>query len=301
MVDRLLQSILESSYKNIEIIVIDDFSNDLTYQYLEKKYKENKRILVQRNKKNLFTAGSRNVGFRHAKGEFVFFIDDDNLVDAKTIEFLAKALLDDATIGEVGPVNYSFDNKTRILWAGTKRNMYSSFTSQSRNLSEFGTRKIWETDDVPNAFMVRASAIKKNKISFNSFFGIMYEESDYAYKIKKAGYSIRVVRNAKIFHDTENTSKGAKSKNYMYHFMTDPRRPYVFARNRLVFHKTYSSRVQLLSILLIWMWFFTIYYSLKIFSYSGKFSILRRLQLVWQYLKGDFAGIGFIVRKRNLY
>ena len=167
---------------------------------------------------------------------------------------------------------------------------------------EYMKQKIWDTEDVPNAFIVRADAIKKYGLSFCEKYGIMYEDCDFAYRIRNAGYKIQVVREAKVYHDIEGSSEDGKRKDYMYHFMNDPRRPFVFARNRIIFHSLYSSKLQMVSILLVWIWFFTAYYAYKIFCYSGvgSFSLERRVRLVFQYLKGDIDGLLFIIRKEQL-
>jgi GT2 family glycosyltransferase len=299
MLDRLLMSTLKSTYKNIEIIVIDDASSDGTFEYIKQKYK---KVKIFRNKKNLFTAGSRNTGFKKATGDFVFFIDDDNILDRFAVERMVGEFLKDDSIGELGPVNYSPYNKRKILWARTMRNVWLSKTNQSRSLVEFGNAKIWETADVPNAFMVRTSAVRDNKIFFREKYGIMYEESDYAYRIRQVGFKIMVVRDAKIYHDIENELEGDKGKDYMYHFMEDKRRPYVFARNRIIFHSIFSSRPQFLSIIFIGIWIFVVYYSYKILFYNGigEFGLLHRIGLVASYLKGTLDGISFVVSGQHL-
>ena len=77
------------------------------------------------------------------------------------------------------------------------------------------------------------------------YYGIMYEESDFAYRIRNLGYKVMVVKGAKIYHDIEISEKGEKRKDYMSHFMEDKRRLFVFGRNRLIFHSIYSNRFQL--------------------------------------------------------
>lgn len=300
MVIRLLTSILEGTYKNIEIIVIDDASSDGTYEYISEKFIKNKRIQILRNKVNLFAAGSRNVGLKKAKGEFIFFVDDDNVLDKRAISLFVELFQKDITIGELGPVNYSYLQKKRITWLCTKRNMATSKTNQSRSIREFGTLKNWETDDVPNAYIARTSIMKKHKIFFREKYGIMYEESDLAYRIRAAGYKIKVVRGAKIYHDSESLSSDGKVKDYMYHFMEDARRPFVFARNRVVFHALYSTKIELLGIILFWMWLFTGYYIYKILFYSGagSYSFFKRINLATQYIKGDFEGIIFALNRK---
>jgi GT2 family glycosyltransferase len=301
MLLRLIQSVLASDYKNIEIIIVNDASSDSTHDVLNKKYGKNKRVYIVTNKKNLYTAGSRNIGAKAAKGEFIFFIDDDNVVAKNLISMLVAEFMKDSQLGEVGPVNYSYSKKNKILWARTKRNMTTSMTNQSRSIQEFGRLKTWKTDDIPNAFMVRKKVIEKHSIYFREKYGIMYEESDFAYRIREAGYTIKVVKGAKIYHDVEYSDGVSKNKDYMYHFMENKRRPYVTARNRILFHSFFSTKIQLFGIMVIWMWVFAAYYSYKILSYSGygKFSLIQRLDLISWYFRGIFSGIGYIVGSKK--
>jgi GT2 family glycosyltransferase len=293
MVKRLLKSVFNSSYKNLEVTVVDDASSDGTHEFLQKHFSKNKNLKIIINKKNLYTAGSRNVGLRYSKGDLIFFIDDDNLLEKNAILYLVNTFKDDFSLGEAGLLNYNFNKKNQILWLLTKRNMFTTKTYQPRTMNLVKGKEVWSTADVPNAFMVRADLVKKNKIRFNETFGIMYEESDFAYRIRNLGYTVKVVRNAKIYHDIEVSVKNKKRKDYMYHFMEDDRRPYVFARNRLVFHRLYSTKLQFLLIILFWNWFFTGFYIYKIFFYNGvgEFSILKRIKLSLLYLKGVYSGL----------
>ena len=72
-VERLINSILENTYKNIEIIVIDDDSTDGTYEYLKEKFGNLPNFKIVRNNKNLLVSGSRNKGIGLSKGELIFF------------------------------------------------------------------------------------------------------------------------------------------------------------------------------------------------------------------------------------
>lgn len=299
MAERLINSILRNTYKNIEIIVIDDASLDGTSEYLNAKFGKNKKIKIFKNKKNLFAAGSKNVGQKKTKGELIMFIDDDNTVEHEMIGKLVNVFKTDPGIGEAGPVNYNFNDKNLVLLSRSTRNMWTTKTHHLRSLTPFKSMKQWETDDIPNAFMVRAGVIKKNKIEFRAKFGIMYEESDYAYRIRKAGYKIAIIRNAKIYHDIEDNSLKDKRKDYMYHFMEDKRRPFVFARNRVIFHSLYSSKIQKVFIFSFWIWFFSAYYVYKFLFYNGygDFSIFSKLKAAISYLEGTIIGLRFIFDK----
>lgn len=299
-VKRLVQSVLKSTHKNVEIIIVDDASSDGTFSYLTKMFQKNEKVKILLNKKNLYTAATRNKGAVLAKGDYIFFVDDDNVVDKNTISELIKPFAEDHLIGEVGPVNYNLNSKKKVLWCITRRNMSTTKTYQPRSLKEFGKRLTWSTADVPNAFIVRRAVLNKHKIKFREVFEIMYEESDYAYRVREAGLKVLVARNARIYHDIEESgSKRKKKKDYMYHFMDNPRRPYLTARNRLLFHSLYSTRIQMIFIVLVPIWLFCGYYIYKILGYNGlgNFPLKRRIYLSIQYLKGTIVGLKGIISK----
>lgn len=298
-VSNLITDILNDEYKNTEIIVIDDASTDNTLNELTQKYKKNKKVKILHNKTNLYAAASRNRGMKKATGELIFFIDDDNVITPSLIKNLVCVLSSDEKIGEVGPMMYFYTNKKKIYWAGTNRDMTTSRTYFTTDLQNHKNDNIWETDDVLNAFMVKRTILEKYKISFKDKFGIMYEESDFAYRIKQQGYSIKVVKNAIIYHDTEDFSKEKGKTAYLYHTMNDKRRAYFTARNRLVFHTLYSTKMQLLGIVLLWNWLFAGFYLINIILYEGpgNFNLKQRLLLCFAYLNGIHDGLRFILSK----
>jgi len=84
--EKLIDSILSIESQNypkdkFEIIIIDDNSTDDTQKETRKLMKKYKNIRYQKNQRNLGPAASRNAGIRIAKGEYIFFTDDDCVVD----------------------------------------------------------------------------------------------------------------------------------------------------------------------------------------------------------------------------
>lgn len=90
VIERAVQSVLNQTYQDYEIIIVDDASTDDTLEKL-KKFKD-KRIVKIRNKKNRGPAGSRNVGIREARGEYIAFLDSDDEWLPQKIEKQAQAL-----------------------------------------------------------------------------------------------------------------------------------------------------------------------------------------------------------------
>lgn len=82
-----VDSILNQSYKNLEIILVDDGSPDSCGKICDDYKQKDERILVI-HKENGGLSDARNVGMERATGEYFFFIDSDDLIDEKCVEIL---------------------------------------------------------------------------------------------------------------------------------------------------------------------------------------------------------------------
>ncbi|HEA65398.1 MAG TPA: glycosyltransferase [Desulfobacterales bacterium] len=73
-----LNSVISQTYKNLEIIIINDASKDNTEYVIKEYMKYDNRIKYHKNTINLGGSGARNAGINIAKGEFIAFLDDDD-------------------------------------------------------------------------------------------------------------------------------------------------------------------------------------------------------------------------------
>ncbi len=83
---RILRSIQNQSFKDIEIIFCDDFSNDNSTKLIEKFQKEDERIILMKHDINKGTLINRNDGANIAKGEYLLFIEGDDLLVNNILE-----------------------------------------------------------------------------------------------------------------------------------------------------------------------------------------------------------------------
>ncbi len=75
-----VESILDQTYKDFEIIIVDDESTDSSYDIC-KNYKEKYKNIYLYKKKNSGTSATRNYGLKHVNGDYVIFIDNDDYWD----------------------------------------------------------------------------------------------------------------------------------------------------------------------------------------------------------------------------
>ena len=86
-VEKCIRSVMEQTFRNIEIIIIDDGSQDDSVEILNRLAAEDKRIVLV-HQENGGVAIARNRGLELAKGEYVTFIDGDDYVAKNILHFL---------------------------------------------------------------------------------------------------------------------------------------------------------------------------------------------------------------------
>lgn len=88
-ISKCLDSILVQSYQELEIIILDDGSEDETNKICQKYAEIDKRIIFI-SKENTGVSDTRNVGIHNAKGKYIIFVDSDDYVDPNYVEVLVK-------------------------------------------------------------------------------------------------------------------------------------------------------------------------------------------------------------------
>lgn len=93
-ISKCLNSVITQTYKNIEILCVDDGSTDGTEKIVDEFAKKDKRIKVV-HKKNSGESSARNVGLKMSTGQYIAFCDCDDWIDKNMFEVLAKTLEDE--------------------------------------------------------------------------------------------------------------------------------------------------------------------------------------------------------------
>ncbi|WP_048049707.1 glycosyltransferase family 2 protein [Saccharolobus islandicus] len=224
---RLLSSLKESTFKDFEVIVVDDASTDGTEEMIKNEFPYVKYI---KHEKPTLVAKSRNDAIEASEGDYIFFIDDDNVVERDTIEKLLNYIEKHEEIGTIAPVTCYYSSPDKIMYAGA---VFSKFMRRTISLySGFPCKalegKVIEVDVFANSYMFRKEAIRKaglipwKRIPWNG------EDGYLQYKIKKLGYKNVTLGSARVYHDVD-PNEGVKRYNEM--------RLYYAIRSKIIFHK----------------------------------------------------------------
>jgi glycosyltransferase involved in cell wall biosynthesis len=100
-VEKTLKSVLSQTYKNLEVLVVDDGSEDRTTEIVKAIAQQDRRVILL-HQKNLGVAAARNSGIQKSKGEFIAPIDADDIWYPQNIEKQVQCMLQaDSSVGLV--------------------------------------------------------------------------------------------------------------------------------------------------------------------------------------------------------
>jgi hypothetical protein len=83
-------SVIAQDYRDREVVVVDDASEDGTWEWLSSLQDSGVRVLRMEQRRE--RSAARNLGLNHARGKYVLFLDDDDLLAAGGLSYLARAL-----------------------------------------------------------------------------------------------------------------------------------------------------------------------------------------------------------------
>lgn len=146
----LVQSLYQQTYKNFEVVFVDNASTDGSCSIIRKSSLKNKIIASERN--NGF-AGANNIGVKNSTGELLAILNNDTRVDANWLEAMVNLLLQDSSIGAVTPKIRFWSKFVRI----TLRSASAFTLSRKDLLASLGYKKLFvrvghERDEVISCF-----------------------------------------------------------------------------------------------------------------------------------------------------
>ncbi len=98
-VEACLSSVLKSNYSNFEVVFVDNASTDESLSLVEKSFGRDSRLRIMRNSRDLGFSQANNIGFKHASGSYIVFLNNDTVVDSQWLNYLVEAFESDRTIG----------------------------------------------------------------------------------------------------------------------------------------------------------------------------------------------------------
>ena len=191
-----IDSIFDSNYQNFEVILVDNASNDQTYQICKEKHS---RINLIINEKNLGYCGGNNVGIKKAKGEFIIILNPDTVVEPNWItEFLKSYKQFGDAIYQ--PKFLSMDDHNMLLSSGQMINLFGfGFSRGKGTFEKKEDEKINKIGYASGTCMFTSSSIMKKLGFFDNFLFAYHDDLDLCWRAAMIKIPSYYVSNSIVF------------------------------------------------------------------------------------------------------
>jgi len=212
-----LNSLLDQTYRNYEVIVVDNGSHDGSVELI-KGYLP--RIRLIRNEENLGFAVGNNVAIREAKGEYVVLFNYDAVAHSEWLEQLVSGTLihPQADISS-GPIY--FYGRDDVIWnAGLRIDMLTGI-SWLRGMFQSHLAPSNDVDYLSGcALLVRKLVFDEIGLLDDRFF-CYSEDADFCLRAKRDGFNLRLVPDAIVWHSVPMGLRGAPVRDQRQKFKSD--------------------------------------------------------------------------------
>lgn len=188
-ISRTLKSVINQSYKKLEIIIIYDDDNKEDLKFIKQITLKDKRIKLLVNKKNLGAGLSRNKGIKKSRGEYIAFLDADDLWLKDKIKYQVK-----------------FMKLREIIFSHTS---YSIINNQNMIISKRIAKNFLRLKDLIKSCDIGLSTvmIKKSHLKTNKFPNLKTKE-DFVLWLKLLSKNVKIYgidQNLVLWNKIENS------------------------------------------------------------------------------------------------
>lgn len=207
-VEQCVRSVMEQTFSDLEIICINDGSDDNSLSILKRLSTEDKRIIVV-DKPNSGYGDTINTGIRLARGKYVGIIESDDFAEPDMYEKLFKAA-----------EKFSADV--------TKGNFYEYYTSTGeKKLNEYLQYVEYDCDMAHQEWLLllgptiwcglyRREFLIENKIWLLPTLGASYQDTSFAFKVMYVADSVTFIKDALLNYRCDNSDSSVKSTKKVY-------------------------------------------------------------------------------------
>lgn len=223
---KCLKSLQKLTYPDIEIILVDNGSTDGSQEYFKCHFPE--CTLIETGE-NLGYAGGNNVGIIYALKrpiEYLFILNNDTVVDPGIIEAFMEGFRQYPTAGILGSKIYLMNEPDRFDHFGGRWNQ-KRLDFDYVGYHQLDDKKTWEEplvlDYVCGAGIMVHRAVFETIGLFDPRFFLFWEETDFCFRAKRAGFEVISYPKARLWHKVSASFTGGKAHT-----------TYFFWRNRLL-------------------------------------------------------------------
>lgn len=175
--ENCLSSILQQTYRNIEVICVNDATMDNSITIIKRFMATDSRVKLIHNDVNRGLGGARNAGIAHAKGEYIYFVDSDDWIEPDTISTLVQLIQDSGSEWSmIAPV---IEEQVRIFQAP-----FISYEARAKALMgvlDYSDDRKFITDVYPSAWLSMRTKRLIDRIGAEFPENRLYEDHEFHY------------------------------------------------------------------------------------------------------------------------
>lgn len=208
-VSECLRSVISQTYKNLEIICVNDGATDSTLSILRDFSNKDDRITII-NKENSGYGDSMNVALNSATGDYIAIVEPDDFVEEDMFErLLDEAIKHDLDISRGCYFEYNTSDGSNAYVSNafvTKNEVYEPLINQS---PFYQGPSIW-------AAIYKRSMLEQNNIRFLSTPGASFQDTAFAFKVYCCAKRFKMIDKAFLHYRIDNANSSVKSPGKVY-------------------------------------------------------------------------------------
>jgi len=208
-INKCVDSILNQTYKNFELLLINDGSPDNSGKICDDYALKDERLIVK-HKQNNGVSSARNLGLKIATGEYILFVDSDDWIENRALEILANHMVTNNSDTVIFGVIKSLVSNKRVIrsefngyYKNHEINISGLLSDFAYYLNSVGMQPSW-------MYLFKASIISKHKLVFNEEM-VLYEDFNFNLRYLKHCNKISFIPDA-LYHYQIPTSVNQLAK-----------------------------------------------------------------------------------------
>ncbi|MEI7621088.1 MAG: glycosyltransferase family 2 protein [Candidatus Moraniibacteriota bacterium] len=238
-----LACVFQSTYPNFEVVVVDNASQDGSFELAKENFS---RAHFIKNTANLGFSKGNNIGIRFALekfADFVFLLNNDASLEKNALSELVNNLQSSQQTALINPLILEGNKKT-IWFAGGTINWLKARTLHQATVP---TTKSYSTAYCTGCAMLIPKEIFKEIGLFDERYFLYYEDADFSLRAQQAGFPLLVCSSAKVYHKEQSNTQ-------------NPLKTYWLVLSGMLFFQTHGNFLQKI--------YFSCYFSLRNFKNS---------------------------------
>lgn len=195
-VEECLRSVMNQTLKDIEIICIEDAGADSSKDIIKRLMGEDSRISLFVNEENMGLASVRNLGMEKAKGEYIYFLDSDDMIKKEALYELYTKAESETLDACIFAADFIYENEELEKKFSSNPAVYKGSYPSVMNGKELYIKwmKVWDWMPSQPRYFYRRDFLEKNSIRFVE--GQLHEDESFAFDVLMNAERVRIIKDA---------------------------------------------------------------------------------------------------------